>query len=292
MLVILTSTAAIAACDATTPSPPCCTGPPGTQAPVLVGAGDIGQCNSRGPNVTSILITSLIATNPDLVVFTAGDNAYHNGTEGQFRDCYDPWWGKFKDRTRPAVGNHDMETDGGAPYYNYFGDRAGERFRGYYTFMMGSWRVIVLNSEINKAAGSTQMLWFENELVTNPVPCTVAIWHRPRFSSGPNGDQQDVSEPYRLANRYGVEVIINGHEHLYERFAPQTETGQPNPRAPRQFVVGTGGVDLNTFRTPRPNSVARHVTWGVLKLELPQNSYAWEFWRDIGVVDSGTGECH
>ena len=262
-------------------------------APVLIGAGDIAQCNVAGANVTQLLIEGLLAGSPDAVVFTAGDNAYGNGTESQFRNCYEPFWGKFKDRTRPTVGNHDMETDGGAPYYNYFGQNAGERGRGYYTYMVGTWRVITLNSEISKGPGSTQMMWFENELTTNPVPCTIAIWHRPLFSSGPNGNNADMQEAYRLANRYGVEVVINGHDHLYERFAPQTELGDPNPRGPRQFVVGTGGVQLNDFATIKRNSAARPTPeWGVLKLELPSNLYRWWFITARSVLDSGQGDCH
>ena len=255
-----------------------------------MGAGDIGWCGIPGANSTSILLSSELFA--QATIFTAGDNAYPSGTARDFRECYDPWWGKYKDRTRPVAGNHDYEQPNAGPYFDYFGDRAGPRGLGYYTYMVGTWRVIALNSEINKAPGSTQMRWLEDELRNNPVECTVAIWHRPLFSSGPNGPNPEMREAYRLLVDFRAEVVINGHDHLYERFFPQDQDGNPTTtRGLRQFTVGTGGAELYQFRSPMRNSEVRISTWGLLKLELLPGLYNWQFVPVGGAGDSGTGTC-
>ncbi len=283
----LAGCAVIASCEGTI-VPPCCAGPSDPATPVLIGAGDIAECNSPGAEATAILLGGY----PTATVFTAGDNAYSTGSAGQFRDCYDPTWGRHKERTRPVVGNHDMESPGAGPYYDYFGDSAGPRGLGYYTYAVGTWRIIALNSEISKGPGSTQMQWLDQELRSNPVECTIAIWHRPLFSSSRNGPNPDMREAYRILFDHGAEVVINGHDHVYERFGPQDPDGRPTTtRGLRQFTVGTGGVDLYEFRTPAANSEVRIATWGVLKLDLRPGAYDWQFVAVNGIRDTGSGAC-
>jgi acid phosphatase type 7 len=290
----LLAAALVAACDTPiTPAPPGPIGPGAivSDLPILIGAGDIAQCNVAGANATGIRLGDF----PNATVFTAGDNAYPHGTASEFERCYDPFWGPHKGRTRPVPGNHDYETPNGNAYFDYFGDRAGPRGLGYYTYTVGTWRVIALNSEINKSPGSTQMQWLENELRTNQVLCTAAIWHRPLFSSSRNGPNFDMREAYRLLFEFGADVVINGHDHVYERFRPQDMDGRATTtRGIRQFTVGTGGVELYEFRTPHPNSEVRVTAWGLLKLELLSGTYNWQFLAMDGepIRDSGSGACH
>jgi hypothetical protein len=288
LIALALACAAGPACEGTIVPPPCCTGPSDTETPVLIGAGDIAECNSPGSEATAILLGGY----PKATVFTAGDNAYPSGSVGQFRDCYEPTWGRHKARTRPTAGNHDYDTPNASAYYDYFGDRAGPRGLGYYTYSVGTWRVIALNSEISKGPGSTQMQWLEQELRNNPVECTIAIWHRPLFSSSRNGPNPDMREAFRLLAANGAEIVINGHDHVYERFALQDQDGRRTTTAGvRQFTVGTGGVALYEFQTPHPNSEVRIVTWGLLKLDLRQGAYDWQFIAVNGTRDSGSGAC-
>jgi hypothetical protein len=258
---------------------------------ILAGAGDIAECSSAGAEATAQLLDRISGT-----VFTAGDNAYPNGSPAQFRDCYEPSWGRHKRRTHPTVGNHDFEFNQGAGYYDYFGDNAGPRGLGYYTYTVGNWRVYALNSELTGGAFSTQMQWLRDEVATNP-PCSVAIWHKPLFTSGPNGPHPHMQGTWRILYNANVDVVINGHDHLYERFAPQDPEGRPDSaRGMRQFTVGTGGVPLYSFGATRPNSDARASVWGVLVLFLNDGSYEWNF-LPAGIPganfqDNGRGSCH
>ena len=258
---------------------------------VLVGAGDIGACDLPGAAQTGRLLDRIAGT-----VFTAGDNAYPNGTRGQFASCYDPAWGRQKFRTRPTPGNHDYRVPGAASYFDYFGPRAGERGRGWYAYDLGGWRVYALNSSIAEGAGSEQEVWLRADLAAHPTRCALAYWHHPRFSSGPHGTSTGPAALYQALYDAGADVVVNGHDHLYERFAPQAPDGRADPaRGLRQFVVGTGGGPLYDFGDPQPNSEVRYnAGYGVLKLTLFPRGYTWQFLGVEGgrVIDSGSGTCH
>jgi len=261
------------------------TGPPA----VLVGAGDIGFCGTSGSALTAQLLDRLGGT-----VFTTGDNAYLSGSVDEFQRCYEPTWGRHRSRTRPSAGNHDYES-GGSAYYSYFGASAGPSGAGYYAYNAGPWRVIALNSEIPSGQGSPQMEWLRGELATNGVACTAAYWHRPLFSSGRNGDNPDMRDVWRTLYANNVDLIINGHDHAYERFAPQDPDGRPDPdRGIRELVVGTGGAPLYQFANIHVNSEARGSVWGVAVFTLASGGYQWEFVPVDGESfrDSGSGSCH
>jgi hypothetical protein len=273
-----------------TPLPP--NGPSGAPGPpiTLVGAGDIGQCGSA-----AVAATAQILDRVGGIVFTTGDNAYPNGSATNFRDCYEPHWGRHRDRTRPTPGNHDYDTGGAAAYYSYFGENAGPFGLGYYSYTAGPWQVIALNSEIAVGAGSAQLQWLRSELMANRAACTMVYWHKPLFSSGPNGPYRDMREIWRQLYEFNVDLVVNGHDHLYERFAPQDPDGRLDPaRGIRQITVGTGGGALYTPVTSAPNTEAIAMVFGVLRLTLNANGYQWEF---IGVPgasfnDAGTAQCH
>jgi hypothetical protein len=257
---------------------------------VLVGAGDIGDCATRGSGLTAQLLDRTSGT-----VFTAGDNAYPSGTAANYRDCYDPTWGRHRGRTRPSPGNHEYEVSGGAAYFQYFGDRAGPPGFGYYSYSLGAWHVLSLNSEVGIDAGSAQMAWLRTELASNQALCEVAYFHKPLFSSGMHGDQRQMLEIWRTLYEFGVDIVVAAHDHNYERFAPQDPTGRfDTDRGIRQFVVGTGGTTLRPLGAARPNSEVHGTSWGVLVLTLSDSSYRWEFVpaEPGGFQDGGTGQCH
>lgn len=278
--------------------------PPGPTTPfptspsapyVFVGAGDIAMCHVLDPAIaTGRLIRDVGGT-----VFTLGDNAYNHGTEREFRECYDKAWGGFKDRTRPILGNHEYE--GGAspiPYFRYFGVNAGP-FQtpggGYYSHELGEWHAIALNSNIPIVPNSDQGKWLEFDVLSHPNKCTIAYFHHPLFTSGQNGPQKRVALAWRYLYDKNVDIILSGHDHLYERFAPQDFEGREDRgRGIRQFTVGTGGAFLYDFITRAPNSEVRLKRFGVLKLTLRTNAYDWEFLpADGGLpLDAGSGVCH
>jgi hypothetical protein len=260
----------------------------------LVGAGDIAWCSSNGDEATAKLLDTLPGT-----VFTAGDNAYHEGTASQFADCYDPTWGRHKARTRPSPGNHDYLTSGAAPYYAYFGSRAGPAGRGYYSYTLGSWHVVSLNSNVSMASGSAQYDWLRNDLAASTASCTLAYWHHPQFSSGTQVGGSTASKPlWNLLYAHGADVVVAGHEHNYERFAPQTPQGVADARyGLREFVVGTGGKTLSSaVQSPRlaNSQVFNGTTLGVLVLRLGDGGYRWTFVPVAGrsFTDAGSTACH
>jgi len=264
---------------------------PATDEVVLVGAGDIAKCEILGGAVaTARLLDGIPGT-----VFTVGDNAYDDGTAKQFKDCYGPTWGRHKDRTRPSPGNHDYHTDEGRPYYEYFGDRAGEAGLGYYSYDLGSWHIITLNSYVATDKGSPQLQWLKADLAANRSDCILAYWHIPLFSSGPHGGDSKVKEIWKLLYAAGADVVVNGHDHDYERFTPQDPEGKADAaRGIRQFVAGTGGGGVYKFRNPAKNSEVRdNTSYGVLKLTLAPGRYAWEYIpsQPQGFTDSGAGVC-
>jgi len=259
---------------------------------VLVGAGDIGSCHGRGPERTAQLVDGIEGT-----VFTTGDNAYPDGTAENLANCYDPYWGRHKDRTRPTPGNHDYHVPGAAAYFDYFGASAADPSTGYYSYDLGDWHVIALNSEIDMSVGSPQERWLRADLAANKRVCTIAYWHRPRFSSAEtHGSSQRPKPLWDALYEHHAEIVVNGHDHIYERFAPQTPDGLlDRARGLRQFTVGTGGAGLRRFSVLLANSEAHNdEAHGVLKLTLYPGSYQWEFVAVKGATytDSGTGVCH
>jgi hypothetical protein len=259
--------------------------------PVLVGAGDIASCSSSGDSATARLLAGIAGT-----VFTAGDNAYNRGTLADFGSCYDPTWGAFKARTRPSPGNHDYETSGASGYFTYFGSRAGSPGKGYYAYNLGTWRIYVLNSNCADVGGcgatSPQTRWLKADLAANPRRCVLAYWHHPLFSSGVHGNNGSLRGFWYALYAAHADVVINGHDHDYERFGRQTPTGIASTKGIREFVVGTGGGSLRDFVTVRPHSRVRNsTTFGVLKLTLHPGSYDWRFVPQSGKTfsDSHTG---
>jgi calcineurin-like phosphoesterase family protein len=264
---------------------------------VLVGAGDIASCSAQGDEATARLLDGLVNGSLPVIVFTTGDNAYGDGTASEFAQCYDPTWGRHKARTRPAPGNHDYHGSGASGYFGYFGAAAGPAPGGYYSFDAGDWHVVVLNSNIAMAAGSDQERWLRADLAASGTQCTLAIWHHPRFTSGTkHGSNAAVGPLWDALYAAGADVVINGHEHSYERLAPQTPAGVADPaRGLREFIVGTGGEGLSSFGTPLPTSEVRNgATFGVLMLTLEAREYSWEFVPVAGATftDSGSGSCH
>jgi hypothetical protein len=263
---------------------------------VLVGAGDIADCRDlSGAEATAKLLDKIPGT-----VMAVGDLAYPDGTAANFA-CYDQTWGRVKNRTRPAVGNHEFHSAGAAFYFQYFGEAAGDSSKGYYSYELGTWHVVVLNSECVAAGGcdaaSAQGKWLREDLAAHPVACTLAYFHKPLFSSGGTHGNDRVMKPlWDALYAANADVVVNGHDHDYERFAPQNPDGIADARRGiREFVVGTGGKNLRPFTLAHANSEVRYLeAFGVLKLTLSPGRYQWEFIPQAGksLQDSGAGTCH
>lgn len=264
--------------------------------PVLLAAGDIASCASTGDEATAALLNARSAA----IVATLGDNAYDNGTASEFANCYDPSWGQSRARTNPAPGNHDYSTAGAAGYYGYFGAAAGDPAKGYYSYDIGTWHVVALNSNctiVSCSVGSAQEQWLRADLAAHPAACTLAYWHHPRYSSGStHGSSTATQALYQALYDNNADVILSGHEHNYERFAPMNAAGGLDAaRGIRTFVVGTGGRSHYGFGTPVTGSEVRNGdTFGVLKLTLKAGGYDWQFVPEAGktFTDSGSGTCH
>lgn len=266
--------------------------------PILLAAGDIAGCDSTGDEATAAVLDSQPGT-----IAALGDLAYPNGTAAEFSSCYDPTWGRHRDRTFPAPGNHEYLSSGAAPYYAYFGDRAGPSGRGYYSYDLGAWHIVSLNSNCSSisggcGAGSPQEAWLRADLAASTALCTLAFWHHASFSSGTtHGASDRMRALLDLLHAHHADVLLTGHEHHYERFAPQTPDRVASSSGIRAFVVGTGGRSPTyPFGTPpAPNSELR-VTGvrGVLKLTLRAAGYDWQFVPVAGqtLADAGTGACH
>jgi hypothetical protein len=261
---------------------------------VFVGAGDIADCSRSQDEQTAQLLDNIPGS-----VFTVGDNAYPNGTISDYNNCYGPTWGRHKARTHPAVGDNEYNSSStAAGYFNYFGTAAGNPNGGYYSFNLGNWHIIVLNSNCSQIGGcsssSAQGQWLQADLAANPSMCTLAIHHEPLFSS--NGGDVDLRDFWVALYNAGAEIVLSGHRHNYERFAQQNPNGVAEPvRGIRQFVVGTGGSSLSSFgSSTAPNSQIRNSsTYGVLKLTLHPTSYDWQFIPVAGqtFTDSGSAQC-
>ena len=266
------------------------------QAAILVGAGDIADCKDlSGAEATAKLVELIPGT-----VMVPGDLAYPDGSKENF-ECYEKTWGRVKSRTRPSPGNHEFHASGATPYFEYFGAAAGDPKTGYYSYELGTWHIIVLNSECTDVggcdSGSPQEKWLRADLAAHPVACTLAYWHKPLFSSGgAHGNDPELRPIWQALYEGNADVVVNGHDHDYERFAPQDPDGKADAkRGIREFVAGTGGKNLRPFGTTKPNSEVRDTTaFGVLKLTLRPNAYDWQFIPIAGksFTDSGSGTCH
>lgn len=299
-----TATATATATDTPTPTATPFSGP------VIAAAGDIScdptsthYFNGLGdPTHCQQMATSNLLNNMQpTAVLTLGDNQYTQNTLAQFQAVFDGTWGRLKSIIHPAVGNHEYMTANAAGYFTYFGAAAGDPSTGYYSYDIGSWHVITLNSECTQIGGcntgSPEEVWLKNDLATHSNQCTIAVWHEPEFDSGPNGSGTVYLNFWNDLYRGGADIILNGHSHLYERFAPQTPTGTlDTAHGIVQFTVGTGGEDLDTFHTVRPNSMARDSNdFGVLQLTLGDGGYNWQFVTipgSSGFTDSGSASCH
>jgi calcineurin-like phosphoesterase family protein len=252
----------------------------------LIGAGDISSCDNNDDELTAQLLENAPGT-----IISVGDNAYESGTLSEYKNCYDPTWGRFKDRIKPVPGNHEYETSGALGYFQYFNN-----IPSYYAYNLGSWRIYALNSEIDVSASSQQVKWLQADLAANLSQCVLAYWHQPRWSSGNHhGSNPSYQTLWQILYEAGAELVINGHEHNYERFAPMNAAGQADPLGLREFVVGTGGRNHYSFGSILPNSqVHDDTSFGVLKLSLHPGSYDWQFVPAAGstFTDSGSGTCH
>jgi calcineurin-like phosphoesterase family protein len=269
-------------------------------------AGDIADCRyNRAADSGAAGTAALIAKgDPDALVLTLGDHTYPSGAAAEFSDCYAPTWGQFKARTRPTPGNHEYTSGKATGYFDYFGELAGPPGRGYYSFDKGGWHFISLNSDLKAADHQRQLLWLKDDLAASKARCTLAYWHAPMYSSGGHTPTKKMQDVWRALHAAGVELVLSGHDHDYERLAPMDADAQPDAaRGVRQFVVGTGGAMLTPFLWLNDQSEARS-NWrtGVLKLVLKENSYEWEFLPvppktapehpQQQARDSGTANCH
>jgi len=279
--------------------------------PVLIGAGDIAVCGDPGAALVSDRIAQLLRQDPQAVLFTAGDNSNQEGSDAQFADCFAPTWGRFKERIRPAPGNHDYKTEDAAGYFAYYGPAAGEPGQGYYSYDLGAWHLIALNSNCKKLGGcevdSRQERWLRDDLARSRHGCTLAYFHHPPFSSGGHGQgglgskddliRRDIRPLVEALHQARVDVIVNGHDHVYERFAPQDPQGITDPRhGIRHFVVGTGGAAIRSFegRQAANSEVRIPQRHGVIRFVLRRDGYDWQFIAadDGAVLDAGHGRCH
>ena len=248
----------------------------------------------RAPTTTTRPRPPVAATVPG-IVFTAGDNVYPDGAAANYTDCYDPPWGALKSRTRPVPGNHDYQnTPGATGYFGYFGAAAGEPQTGWYKYDAGTWRIYALNSECDSVTCPQQLAWLKADLAAEPHLCTLAIWHRPRFSTGAHGNSLRMDAAWQLLAANNADVILGGHDHTYERYMPLDGSGNSDPNGMREFVVGTGGAELYKFKTDSPLiDVRQNTDFGVLRLDLGEGTYSWQFLSATGTfTDSGTGACH
>jgi 3',5'-cyclic AMP phosphodiesterase CpdA len=272
-----------------------------TPGVTIYAAGDIARCAHPDPRFsgaadTAAIVAAALGEDPGAVVLTLGDHTYPRGRAGEFAHCYAPTWGRFKDRTWPTPGNHEYYTPGAVPYFAYFGARAGN---GHYSFDLGGWHLVSLDSNLAAPQHAAQLEWLRQDLAHHPARCTLAYWHHPLYSSGGHGSIPKMRDVWEVLWRAGAEIVLSGHDHDYERFAPQDADARPDAqRGIREFVVGTGGAYPTPFLRTAANSEVRDASqFGVLRLRLLDGGYEWEFMPagelPAGAVpDRGRGSCH
>lgn len=276
---------------------------PGTPAASAAGAvtitalGDIASCSQTADDVTAAAVRKLSGD-----VLLLGDIVYEDGTASEFKNCFAPLYGSIKSRLRPTPGNHEYHDGKGSGYFGYFGSAAGSSGKGYYSFDVGAWHVVALNGNCEYAGGcsssSPQVKWLKADLAARPAKCTLAFWHFPVFSSGEHGGSTRALPLYQVLYDAGADVVLAGHDHDYERFAPQTPAGVLDvKRGIRSFVVGTGGASLVGLSSKRAKNseFADAATFGFLRLTLGSGTYSWEFVKTGGSGknhDTGSGSCH
>jgi acid phosphatase type 7 len=262
---------------------------PSGQTATVLAVGDIGMCSER----VNVERTAALVNGMEGLLLLVGDLAYMRGSFQEFKDCFEPAWGKFRNRWRPVPGNHEYETSRATGYVQYFGDAAGPGGRTYYSFRAGDWLILMLDSNDSVTPASDQYAFVQSALMSNGSPCTMAVWHHPLFSSGPNGPNIFMRDIWRLLYDHNADVVITAHDHLYERFGKQDVDGRSDSRGLRQFIVGTGGAMLYNFQRQEPNSQTRHQAHGVLRLRLHTHGYSWEFIDIDGITrDVNSDGCH
>jgi acid phosphatase type 7 len=277
--------------------------------PVIAAAGDIA-CDPNDPNFNGnrgvpnycqeIATSNILGSISGLSgVLALGDLQYEDAaTPAEWAASYDPSWGRFRGITHPVIGNHEYYSGSPSTYFSYWGSGAGQPNQGWYSFDIGNWHIVVLSGECawigGCQSGSPEENWLRADLAASSRPCTIAAWHEPRFTSGWSGPQSKYDALWRDLYARGAEIVLNAHDHVYERFAPQNPDGQADAKGIREFIVGTGGKNHSSFPTLAANSQVRNSdTFGVLRLTLHSNSYDWKFLPEPGKVftDSGTGTC-
>ncbi len=260
-------------------------------ATVLLAVGDIGSCDTSGHEAVADLAARLPGT-----IALLGDIVYPDGSPVDFADCFDPAWGSLRARIRPAPGNHEYQTTDASGYFSYFGAAAGTPGEGWYSYNLGAWHVIALNSNCDFVggcdAGSPQFAWLEADLAASgaarPAACTLAYWHHPRYASGRHGDDDRTDALWNALAAAGTDLVLTAHDHDYERLAPVDGI--------RSFVVGTGGRSLYELtRSIGPHTELRvNDSYGLLMLTLGEDAYEWRFVSAPGssLVDLGSGQCH
>lgn len=264
--------------------------PPAPPSNAILAAGDISTCVNNNDEATARVLDA----NPKVPVLTLGDNVYDSGTASEFTSCYAPTWGRHRDRTYPAPGNHDYATPGAAGYFGYFGARAGSNATGWYSFDLGAWHLISLNSESDFGASGAQVAWLKADLAATTKKCVLAYWHKPRFAAGTYSDFTAYVPFWEALYAARAEIVLNGHDHNYQRYQPMTPDGVSAPaNGIREFVVGTGGWGAYPLKPDSRRENAGTGIFGVLKLTLNSDSYEWQFLPAEGTSfsDSGSGAC-
>lgn len=304
-ILVIMAVAGLAGCQSSGSS----SAPPSSGGPVIVAAGDIAcgptdhpQLNNDTSSEVSVCrqmaTGNLIQKIHPAAVLELGDNQYPVGRYKSYERYYGPSWGRFDSISHPVPGNHEYLSRDANGYYSYFGTAAGDPSRGYYSYDLGHWHLIALNAQCEFiggcSPGSAEERWLAADLRQHPAACVLAYWHQPRFSSGQHGNEPVYDAFWRDLFAAHADVVLNGHDHDYERFAPQDPSGHADPSGIREFVVGTGGKSHYRFKTIKPNSVVRNDTAsGVLVMTLHPDGFSWRFESvDGSFQDSGNARCH